>query len=174
MKVKLSDNLIATYPQSGAQQLIASQTLTTAQVSVTFSNIPLRYIHRRLVIQCSSTGSFPYGNIFFNGDLGTNYNWSWIYWQNTAQAAGATADSGAAIFNCGLNSGAFAINDVMIYNYTSGQAKLMVNPAYDAQQNTTDSIGGSWSGTAAITSIELTPNGGNFLVGSTFLLYGEQ
>jgi hypothetical protein len=164
-------NNVAIYPQAG-QVLIQQQVLTAPQASVTFA-VPQNFRQLRMIIQCGSTGSYPYGEMQFNGDaVSGHYSWSWIFWNNGAQAQGNSSDDAAVSFNCGLNSGAFAVTDLTIYNYTSALNKLMVATAYDAVGNTTDTIGAGWNEAAAINTIELLPNGGNFMTGSTFTLYG--
>jgi hypothetical protein len=158
---------------NGSLTLIQSQVLTGTASSVTFSAIPQGYRDLKLIIQCSSSGSFPYGKVQFNGDAASHYAWSWIYWSNTAQAAGASSDTSAEVFNAGFNSGTFAATQLDIFNYASATlTKYMTALAYDSVQNTSDSIGGAWNETAAITSIVLQPNSGNFPSGSTFTLYG--
>jgi hypothetical protein len=152
--------------------------------SVTFSGIP-QTGYTDLVIKMSTrnadnVNSFAHVNIRFNGDTGSNY-----------QNRSIRGDGGSAISTNSTNTfiiasysngnaataNSFGSGEVYVPNYTSSNQKSVsiegVNEtnASTAYMNIT---AGLWTGTSAITSINLSDQitGNNFVQYSTFYLYG--
>jgi hypothetical protein len=153
--------------------------------SVTFNSIP-QSGYTDLVLKMSArTARTNDGNgddvkLYFNGDFGSNYS------NRTILGTGSTASSeNISATNLGVygitasNSSAantFGSGEYYIPNYTSSAQKTVssetvsetfINTAYARL------VAGSWTGTAAITSITLQPGTGpTFIQNSTFYLYG--
>ena len=158
---------------------IASTTLSSAAATVTFSGIPSTYTD--LVIRMSTRVDYATndGNILirFNGDTASNYSYTFVYGNgsstvssrgSTTRIIGASATQGTS-----STSSTFATAELYIPNYLVSQNKpLSIDSA--TENNATEAFrtanAGLWRNTAAITSINL--EGGNFVSGSTFDLYG--
>jgi hypothetical protein len=156
---------------------IATQTLTSAAATVTFSNIPQTYTD--LVIVSSLQGSRAiYGadlNTRYNGDSGTNYSVTRL------QGDGSTASSArftneTAINNAGSiggdGSGIYTPNTIHIFNYSNTSVYKTSLCRNSHPTVVVQAFVGLWRSTAAITSIAFTGNGYNFNSGSTFTIYG--
>lgn len=175
-------NQIAFYPQSsgggaGSVTLISSQALSVNTSSVTFSSIPQTYTHLKLVIASKTTGTSNGASVIgitFNGDTGTNYIQNLIF-NTTGTLPGAVGNTGvtSAYVGDGGTTTVTATTESTIAGYTGSLAKSCTGTSFS-------SLGamlacGGWSGTAAITSITLTPTGSfQFTSGSVFSLYGIQ
>ena len=156
---------------------IATQTLTAAAASVTFSSIPQGYTD--IVMVGSLQGSrATYGadlHTRYNGDSGSNY--SYTYMTGNGSAASSNRYANQTEINNGGTIGAngtseFSVNTIRIMNYsntTTYKTSISTN-AHASQQVQT--FVGLWRNTAAITSITFTGNGYNYNAGSTFTLYG--
>jgi hypothetical protein len=163
-------------------QLITAQTLTGSQTSIVLGSggtIPQTYTD--LVIYFSArTDRTIYeadGTVIrFNGDTTSgNYSAKRLY------GNGATASSDNAYgfpFNNGGNSTGSTFGNQTIYipNYTGSTQKSFSTDGVSENNATTAFAGlgaGKWTGTAAITSITLTPEAGtNFVANTTIYLYG--
>jgi hypothetical protein len=157
----------------------------TSLSSVTFSSIP-QSGYTDLVLKISSrTARTNDGNgddvkLYFNGDFGSNYSNRTIL--GTGSSASSENISATTLGVYGItasNSSAantFGSGEYYIPNYTSSAQKTVscetvaetfINTAYARL------TAGSWTGTAAITSITLQPGTGpTFIENSTFYLYG--
>jgi hypothetical protein len=159
---------------------IATNTLTAAATSVTFSSISSDYTDLVLV---SSVGSNNDAQVFscrINGDTGTNYS----IVQLLGQGSGAFSS---------LESSQTKMNISKGIGVTTTTAGMSVVSNFNNYANATtyktvlsrvsESVGtylgvaatvGVWRSTAAITSIQLSLNNGTstFNTGSTFTLYG--
>jgi hypothetical protein len=160
----------------GAIQLISKVVLSTAQPSVTFSSIPQNYTN--LIIEMTFSGdSSTAGDVamLFNGDTGTNYNFTNIY--PSGSTTSATTLSGANHIQVNYHAVAngtasYSRIHIPLYSGTTFQKVAEIN--YNQEGTAGLHVNGYWNNTAAITSITLSQPAGNFVVGSTFSLYGEQ
>lgn len=158
-------------PAGSTYSTIATTTLGSAQANVTFSSFS-GYTDLVLVFngRCTSTGGW---NLFlqFNSDTGTNYSATSLYGDGTS-AFSARGSNNAAVggwFVDGTNPGTVIAN-IMNYSNTSTNKTVIGrgnNTGYGV-----DARVGLWRNTAAITSMLIYSNGGNWLTGSTFTLYG--
>lgn len=154
--------------------------------SVTFTNIP-QTGYTDLVVKASArtAGSFVAAEfrLTFNGN---NSNYSWRRLQGNGSAASSDANTTyGGVYNqlilLGSNNAnsstanTFGNGEFYIPNYTSSNFKSISSDLV-SENNATEAyatfIAGLWSNTAAITSLSLTSNGGDFIQGSTFYLYG--
>lgn len=160
----------------GSMEAISAVTLSAAQASVEFNNIPGTYSHLQLRIM--SLGSADVAQSLsakYNGDTGSNYSSHWIYGDGSNVGAGSTANDsiqyfGFSLFSTNPNS---SIVDILDYSNTNKFKTMRCFTGSD--RNGSGSIwlfSGSWRNTNAITSITITPNSGSFNTNSAFSLYG--
>jgi len=158
-------------------QLIEAKTSTST--SVAFTSIPATYTDLKIVTSCrgaSNSGSTSWYTLLLNG-VGTNINAIIVQADNGSIVSSAVTDLLGQNNPNTATADAFSSNEHYIFNYTSGQTKLISNEYTYANNSTTAYIAGIsgtvWSDTpAAITSVTLTTQTGNFAANSTFYLYG--
>lgn len=167
---------------AGAFTLISDQLLGSPAATVSFSSIA-GYKHLKLFIQAASSISAAADtiNVQFNSDTGANYTRQFIFAnissistaQNTAQTSVQVSISGST-----APAGSSGSLEITIPNYAASVFSKMMKCA-EQYWGSTISTGfaiveasGFWNNTAAITSIQLTCGGGNFITGSRFTLYG--
>ena len=154
--------------------------------SVDFTSIAGTYKH--LQVRGISRSSTAISGTFdmwmrFNSDSGTNYTFHALQGDGAAaSASGATAQARVRLFNAipGASSTAntFGVLITDILDYSNTNKNKTVRSLYGANDNTTNTEYRSifhsslWSNTAAITSITLLPESGNFAQYSSFALYG--
>jgi hypothetical protein len=148
--------------------LIASNVLTSATATVTFSSLPSSYRDLVLVMDvvCSNNGS---ALVRFNSDSGANY--SRVRMLGDGSSAFSSASSGDTSFD-GINTSTariFAQLQVMDYS-ASDKHKAMLCRTGRADAEVI-ALAARWANTSAITSMSITQNGGNFNSGSSFYLY---
>jgi hypothetical protein len=152
---------------------IATNTLGTAVSTVTFSSITGTYTDLVLVFQGGSSIDAN-ARLRVNGDSSTNYSWT----QLAGNGTGAASFSGSSDTSWLVNRYAYLQNNLnanMIFNFNNYSNtttnKTVINRANSAA-NGADTTVGLWRSTSAITSITFSLSGGNYIVGSTFTLYG--
>jgi hypothetical protein len=160
--------------------LIESQTLGSAAATVTFSNIPGTYTDLRLVMSAGETSSGSGGFITFNNDGGTGSLYSFTRMSgdgtNASSARGTNRNTNTWVFGNGIvvptTPTDVSIVDIMDYaNTTTNKTAL------NRENNAAGGIVANvilWRNTNAITRIDITYTGANFVAGSTFRLYGIQ
>jgi hypothetical protein len=150
---------------------IATQTLTGATSSVSFSSIASTYTDLVLIID-GTVGSNCGIQLRFNSDSGSNYSFT----RMTGDGSSASSDrsSSATFMELGYYvSSTRNMNIVQIMNYSNTTTNKTVLNRASAQ---TVNIGAQayaelWRNTSAINAISLSASG-NFSTGSTFTLYG--
>jgi hypothetical protein len=156
-------------------KLIESKTLATATASIEFTSIPQTFTD--LVVVCSLRGDQNANNGFTNiGFNSSTSNFSTRFLQGSGSAASGTGVRGIAyLSNAFFTSNTFDSTTVYIPNYTGSTNKSFSADSV-VENNATSGwqfiVAGLWSNTAAITSIQITPNTGNFIAGSIISLYG--
>lgn len=162
--------------------LIASNTLSSAAASVTFSAIPGTYTDLILKVSLRSTQAAVDWSV---GNLRFNANSSAIYSQTLVEASGSAASSYTAggdtssfvVFN-GTNttSNTFTSAEYYFPSYTASQNKpfseFLAAENNSSTINYVRGIARLFRSTAAITSIDFAIAGTNFAAGSSFFLYG--
>jgi hypothetical protein len=158
--------------------LLASNTVSSAVSSITFSSISSAYTD--LVVKMSARKANNDNDIQlkFNGNS-SGYSGRYL------EGNGATASSGnysslsqAWSGNASTNNqtaNTFGNSEIYIPNYLSSNNKsFSVDAVNESNSNTayTDLLAWIWANTSAITSIELNANGSTFVQYSTFYLYG--
>lgn len=163
---------------------ISEQTVTGSSVpDVTFSGISDVYEHLILVFNARGTAAATTVDldVVFNADTGGNYGrLTWDGSHTSASPAGsysANANAAQALIMAGdswsvgsCGSGYLLLSD---YAWTWRKSGTAISAAFDGDVGCAArhrSI--AWDSTAAINSIKLVPNSGNFAVNSHFSLYG--
>ena len=150
---------------------IETFTVATAQTSYTFSSIASTYTDLIMVINyANSTGNTDV-YFQFNGDTAANYSKTQLFGDgSTAQsnrAANETSFKGVGYSGTTL---AQSICQIMNYANTTTHKTILVRNA--GASNLTMANVGVWRSTSAINSIKVGFIANNFIVGSTFTLYG--
>ena len=154
---------------------IATNTLSSAAASVTFSSISGAYTDLVVVVNGKTTGTGPTSFGFrFNGDSGSNYSLNVVYGNSGGVGATRTnngnhTSGGQTDSSTPFNPCIFHINN---YSNTTTYKTVLFRSNMPITQLT---FGVSlWRNTAAINSIEINhfDAGGSWASGSTFTLYG--
>ena len=159
---------------------IATNTLGSTTSSVTFSSIPATYTD--LVIVCSARSSYTGGtsapiNINFNSDTGANYSNVFMYGNGTT-AGTSRASNGNYIYTADISAvggtgfAGFGNLIININNYSNTTTNKTTLARTSSPNSFVEAVCGLWRNTSAIGSIDLTVTLGDFVVGSTFTLYG--
>jgi hypothetical protein len=156
---------------------IATTTLGSATASNTFSSISGAYTDLVLIASLRGTAGAAI-KVQFNGDTGTNYSSTRLVGTGVAAESSRNTSVSSIIYgNNGIPTAAneFAAVIMNIQNYSNTTTyKTMLSRFNNANTTlgSTDAIVGLWRNTAAITSVKVEANSGNFETGSTFTLYG--
>jgi hypothetical protein len=149
---------------------IATNTLVSATNSITFSSIPQGYTDL-LLIHNNISGTTQQLRLTFNGDSGSNYNTAELY--GTGSAAGSGRGINETKINIGFfNSSAVSNSIVNFQNYSNSTTYKTLLARYGNTGTQIAAVVGLWKSTAAITSITIVAQTGNFAVDSSFTLYG--
>jgi hypothetical protein len=160
---------------------IATQTLSSAAASVTFSSISGAYTD--LVVSMSLLANGTSNNsdglrFQLNGDTASNYSATWL--SNSSSSAISSRESSATKGRCGnisqtTNDVGTAIVQFLNYSNSTTYKTVLgrsgnLNTNGDSNVFTSVSL---WRSTSAITQIVFSSSGSaNFPIGSTFTLYG--
>jgi hypothetical protein len=144
---------------------------------VTFANIPQTgYTDLKVVLSTrdTSTGGFAY-NIAFNG-VTTSRTSRWIEGDGASAISYSTTNAlGGYNTLSTQTANTFASSEIYIPNYAGSNNKSFSVESTQENNATTSYMvmgAGLWSSSAAITSVALSSNSGNFVANSTFSLYG--
>lgn len=166
---------------------IATTTLATAASSVTFSSIPATFthLHIRGFGKYSETGQDRSAIHFrYNSDAGSNYNFHTFLGtgsnitgdQNTSQTRGRFSSVVFPSSNANFTSifGSF-VADIVDYADTTKYKTSIGTGGYASNGASLANVqmsGSTWMSTAAISSITITPDSGNWTALTQFALYG--
>ncbi len=153
---------------------IATNTLSSASATVTFSNIPQNYTDLFLATSVKWTGSGDSSfGIRFNSDSGSNYSITRFY--GNSSGAGTDRSSNATSSRGGqLDATNFSANFAHIMNYSNSTTYKTLIWRSNISTSTVFTAVSLWRSTSAITSIDLGyfDAAGNWASGTTFTLYG--
>lgn len=158
---------------------IATNTLSSATATVTFSAISATYTDLVCVINGGATSSGLSGYMYINSDSGTTkYSYTYLSGNGTAASSGRAANqAGTANYIVGTNVGIpasltnSAIINIMNYANTTTY-KTIVCRSGAASTETLAAVS-VWRDTVAITSITFgIQSATTWLSGTTFTLYG--
>jgi len=150
---------------------IATQSLGTAQASVTFSSIPATYTDLVLVFN-GTAASAQFMELRFNGDTATNYSATRLLGNGSVTLSDRTSTQDV-MFVGNLHT-AQTTNILQIMNYANTTTfKTVLCRSNQAGAQVSARVG-LWRKTPeAITTIFVRPSGGaNFSIGCEFTLYG--
>jgi hypothetical protein len=152
---------------------IASQTLSSAAATVTFSSIPATYTDLVLIISAMTASQDIKMN--FNSDTSTNYSFTFLI----GTGSSAISNRGSSQTFMLLDSYGYpqsttpnaSITNIQNYSNTTTYKTCLTRSSNGATG--TDAVVNLWRSTSAITTILLQVyNSTNFAIGSTFTLYG--
>ena len=158
-------------------KLIATQTLTSSQPSITFNAIPQNFADLYVLVSArgDSAGRLEWMELTFNSNT-SNYSYRLLQGNGAAAASYSGTVRYAGDINASTSTAnTFSNNSVYIPNYASAVNKsysvdsLEANSGANANQNI---VAGLWANTAAITSLSIAIRSGNLVAGSTVSLYG--
>jgi hypothetical protein len=162
-------------------ELIASTTVGSGGASsITFmstGNIPNTYTDLLVRVSSRTDASTTAINLTFNGST-TSYSNKRLF--GTGSSAATDSDGTTYVSNTMMNDATYTGNtfgngEFYIPNYTSSNNKSVSVDGVSENNATTALMmltAGLWSNTAAITTILLRPNTGNFAQYTTAYLYG--
>ncbi len=160
--------------------LIASNVLSTTAASVTFSAIPSTYTDLEVRFSARSSNAAVNGFVVFtlNGNT-ADYSETRIEWDGSAVGSYRRSNASdiqlLAINGASSTADTFSSHSIYLPSYTASQFKPS-SVSFNREQNATGgylgALAGLWRNTAAVTSLTITNNSGNFVAGSSFYLYG--
>jgi hypothetical protein len=155
---------------------IATQTLSSAAASVTFSSISQSYTDLIVVFNGSGSATANYFMQLGNGSIDTSSNYSTTVLDGdgssvysaryTNDTVGVRADYWATA-STNMKQTIFQIQN---YSNTTTYKTVLMRSSLPA--NETVATVGLWRSTSAINTLKIYPLSGNFNTGSTFTLYG--
>lgn len=137
-----------------------------------FTNIPEDYSHLLLIGSQNTAGASGVG-VRFNGDTANNYIWTDIVASGGAITSGTSAATSLARIGAAWNSNHVGVFTFIPF-YRGGAQKRSLSIMYGHNGGAYDMRihGGHWSGTAAISRLQVVGDTQNFNAGSIFSLYG--
>ena len=154
---------------------IATNTLSSAAASITFSSISAAYTDLRVVIVGTGSGSSTIG-LRINSDTGSNYSGTFL--GGDGSAAYSAARTNATQLYLGYYNAFDPTIPTMLsldlFSYAGSTYKsFLIDWANDQNGAGYSTKGiGLWRSTSAITNLAFTPASGNFNTGTTATLYG--
>jgi hypothetical protein len=169
-----------------AEVLITETVLGAGAATFSFAAITASYRDLRVVVRGRGTAgaAFCRPRLQVNGDTGNNYDWQRHYATGTstptAEGGGTYGGAGVAFVDIGLlpagtaTAGLSGVAECRIYNYrgTTFHKPMLANSYGYAAARFVLNGGGLWKSTAAITSITLLLDAGNYDTGTVASLYG--
>jgi hypothetical protein len=160
---------------------IASVELTTSQSTISFASIPQGYTDLKIVVSIRESSATSAGDVVgymrFNADTGTtNYSTRVLYGDGTAAASLTNSGAGFQLCFSSDTANTFASNEIYIPNYAGSTAKSWTSDSVTEKNSTTAFAAlyaSLWTGTAAITTITLSPRASlSFAQYTTATIYG--
>jgi hypothetical protein len=150
---------------------LATVTLAGTANSVTFSSIPATYRDLVLVFDGFTTSTNVGGYLQYNGDTANNYSFVAVFGTGSSASSDQNNTTNSSIFNfTTTTSKSTSVVHIMDYSATD-KHKTAVSKSGQADGYVL-AYASRWANTAAITSVLVSVNGGNYAAGSTFSLYG--
>ena len=165
---------MATYIQIGSTVTVGAGGAS----SIDFSSIPSTYTDLKLVLSTRSSNSSAYTalKILYNGSS-SSYTSKQLYGDGSGAFSNSYTDGWSGFVDAATaTSNTFASSEIYIPNYASTSLQKTSSVDYVQESNGTQALSGMlgrlWANTAAITSIAITLELGNFVQYSTASLYG--
>jgi hypothetical protein len=163
-------------------EIIDKTILGSSQATVSFTGLgsfSSTYTDLLVKVSARSDSNTTGINIAFNSNT-SSYSMKRLYGVGSGSPASDNGGGSSYISNTMINSSTYTANtfgngEIYIPNFSSSTNKSISVDGV-SENNATEALmmftAGLWSNTAAITSIQLTSNVGNFVSGSSFYLYG--
>jgi hypothetical protein len=149
---------------------IATANGTGSSGVVTFSSIPGTYTD--LVVASNIIGDANSAvRIRLNGDT-TSANYSYILFYGNGSVAGSTREPATEIYIGHANTSTPNASIVSLNNYSNATTFKTILSRGNQVNQFVSAVVGLWRNTAAVTSLTIVMDSGNFTTGSTFTLYG--
>ena len=169
-----------TYYEPGSYYSIATTTLSTSTATITFSSIPDTFTHLQIRYIARSDFATTEADFLYslNSDTtSSNYNYHRLIGNGTAAYSQSSTSSRIVGQNTGSSatSGMFAAGVIDILDYALTSKYKTIRNLIGNDRNgggTTGVYSNLWRNSAAISSITLTPDSGNWVQYSHFALYG--
>lgn len=155
---------------------IAKTVLTGSQATIEFTSIVSTYTDLVVKISSRNTASNNYYEVRFNS-LTTNLSGTYIQSNSSTVVSGRFQPYGR-MNDSTTTANTFDSGEFYIPNYAGSTNKVISldsaseNNSAAANAALMTPMAGLWSSTAAITSIQIVPSGGNFASGTRVDLYG--
>lgn len=159
--------------------------VSSAVASITFSSIPSTYTDLCLLLSLrmsdANGGQAAGTRMRINGDTGANYFYKVLeaFSGTGRQSYSSNSDTSVQIGGLPTNSNTASVygnNIVYIPNYTSSSQKTISGDSVTEYDSATLGVlniqTGRWTGTSAITSLNIYATSGNIMANSTATLYG--
>jgi len=158
--------------------------------SVTFSSLSgYEHLEIRGTGQSSDAGATDNVKVQFNSDTGNNYNYHYAAGQGNTEWVGKTINVGYILFPYNVNgrtmasSGGIEMYDTfrcIISDYANGNKNTTLSGLAQGKGNAATNGGNAyitrhvafWDNVAAVTSIKIFTNGGDWLRGTEISVYG--
>jgi hypothetical protein len=163
--------------------LIGSNVLSSSATTVTFSSIPQTYTDLFLCMSVRGNLTNLATRLKWNSDSTALYSIIDLYGQGTTPNVNTYSNnteldtSRTNQANSNWTANTFTSIEVYLPNYTSGTSKPSLSVSAAENQSSSiyniEIVAGLYRGTSAVSSILITPgNSNNFVIGSSFYLYG--
>jgi hypothetical protein len=157
-------------------EAIRTETIASAQASVTFSSIPSNYTDLVLVCNLGSTSALQAIIMRANGDTGSNYSYMVVRGNGSTVIREQQSNQTQVRISVAVDTTTGAgdeniITNIMNYSNTN-TFKTFLGRANNASTNGSEANVSMWRSTAAIYQLDIGLTGSTFVAGSTFSLYG--
>lgn len=159
-------------PKTGTYALIDSNTLGSAQASITFSSIPATFTDLIIIAFVKSINTGTNTWVRFNSDTATNYSLTRIFGSNSGVSSARY--NATRIYDEDYDTATSAINIINIMDYCNTNTFKSTIGRGNTPTQFINLTAGIWRSTSAINSITYGIDSGNMDVGSSFYLYGIQ
>jgi len=143
--------------------------------TISFTSIPATYTDLKIVVSARCDASNTAFKIRFNGAT-TNLSTRYLYGQGSSAASYTEGSNIYGYENASTyTASTFGNTEIYVPNYTLSNGKSVSVDAVTENNATSAEMAlfaGLWNSSAAITSVELVSNTGNFVQYSTATLYG--
>lgn len=167
----------------GGLIMLADTTVAVPAATINFPAIPAGFNDLILTVNGQLTGAADFVWASLNGDTAVNYRWL----RGVFQSGAVSGTSGTAtgllaglLDGAGVGASFAGVLEATFYNYlgTTFRKRCLTRSSLctgaTAAQLNSEASSSEWSGTAAVNAILLTPNSGNFGVGTRATLYGRR
>lgn len=166
---------------AGTYEAISTVTTTGTPATIDFTSIPQTYTDLVLVFINTGVAGIVGVRTRFNNDSSAIYDKRYLYGQNSS--ASSAEQTNATYYNAiasGLHE--YAESWINIFNYSNTNTFTTIlsrltgtgdaGSSWSTRDTRTWYDTGRWRSTAAVTSINLSPESGNFAVGTIVTLFG--